>query len=60
MDVKRAIADLVFDGCKHYHIENIGELDERIYCDLGNKLHYGCIQECVECKEREKEHHYYG
>lgn len=57
---KQMICDWVFDGCIHYHIENVCKENERIYCDLGLKIDYGKIDNCVNCKHRQRENHYYG
>ena len=60
LNERRVVADWIFDGCTHYHIENVNKEDERIYCDLGHKLEYGCLSQCVKCGDRQRENHYYG
>ena len=60
MTSNNKLADWIFDGCTYYHIENIGKENERIYCDFRYNLEYGNLLQCTECRDRKREHHYYG
>lgn len=53
----QCLVDWMRYGCKYFHMsQRIEDGKEEMWCDRGHALHYGKVRECVECKERVKEH----